>query len=575
MSLFNVREWSNFRRSSVRRPWYWPVYAIQLAALVYRRFSNSRSLRRQSQPHLGLKQRPEWLKPFDLRAGRSEGAPSFPDYAAMQCFAASALPESPFLPDSTDPEAQLAKHRWGNCLLATLVEGELAKESLSYVRAWLAQPPEKHDAAWETYSCCERVANLAVLIATRPTCRALMSDETLSAFFQSSAEWIDSRLEYYGLERTNNHLLNNARALVIAGRVLSNPEMVAEGLQIFARMSRELFGESGFLRERSSHYQFVVANWLFDVLHFARGTDASCGAGAEAFGELEILGQRVASATAKLIALLGDQPTHVGDISPDAHPRWTVARLRLLYPERLLLNESDFVEHDRWPMLKQGDCGLVGSPLPDVFPFDYASHGHQDLASFIWIHRGYLLLVDAGRSSYAKTDDAKFQCSPAAHNTLTINALAPLSESLLDAGLWLPATYAAAVIKAHVDIDGFAIDHAGFSRIPGVEAHQRDVRMLADGLTVRDAIAGSAAVDVEIYWHFPPGFVPQGEGAVQGDGLSLEVLSDIKEATLSWQEYPFSKGYGELLPAPMLTMKGRIDLPCTISTHFKVIPCAV
>ena len=574
MSLFNVREWSNFRSSSVRRPWHWPAYAIQLVSLVYRRFSNSRSLRRQSQPHLGLKQRPEWLKPFDLRAGRSERTLSFPHYPVMPAVALSSLPGSPFLPDSTDPEAQLARHRWGNCLLATLVEGELATEALSDVRTWLVKPPEKSDAAWETYSCCERVANLAVLMAARPGCRSLTNDEMLSAFFQSSAEWIESRLEYYGMARTNNHLLNNARALVIAGHVLSNQAMLAEGLLIFARMSRALFGESGYLRERSSHYQFVVANWLFDVLHFARATEADCGAGAEALAELEILGQRVASATAKLIAVLGDLPTHIGDISPDAHPRWTVARLRLLYPERLVLSEPDFVEKDRWPMVRRGDCSLVASPLPDFYPFDYASHGHQDLAGFIWVHQNQLLLVDAGRSSYAITDDAKFQCSPAAHNTLTINALAPLSASLLDAGLWLPATYAAAAIKARVEIDGFTIDHSGFSRIPGVGGHQRDVRMLADGLTVRDEISGNAAVDIEIYWHFPPGFVPLGDGSVQGEGLSLEVMSDITEATFNWQDYPFSKGYGEVLPAPMLTLKGRIDLPCTISTHFKVIPCA-
>lgn len=512
--------------------------------------------------------------PFDLRAGKSEGGLCFPDYAAMPFLAASALPGSPFFPDSTDPEAQLAQHRWGNCLLATLAGGELAAEALSDVQTWLANPPEKSDAAWETYSCCERVANLAVLMATRPACRSLIRNEMLSVFFQSSAEWIDSRLEYYGMARTNNHLLNNARALVIAGRVLSNQAMLAEGLLIFARMSREIFGESGYLRERSSHYQFVVTNWLFDVLHFARATEADCGAGAEAFAELEILGQRVASATAKLIAVLGDLPTHLGDISPDAHPRWTVARLRLLYPERLVLSEPDFVESDRWPMVQRGDCSLVASPLPDFYPFDYASHGHQDLASFIWVHQNRLLLVDAGRSSYAKADDAKFQCSPAAHNTLTINALAPLSESLLDAGLWLPATYAAAAIKARVDIDGFTIEHSGFARIPGVEAHQRDVRMLADGLTVRDEIGGNVAVDLEIYWHFPPGFVPVGDGSVQGDCLCLEVMSDVKEATSSWQDYPFSKGYGEVLPAPMLMLKGRIDLPCTISTHFKVIPCA-
>lgn len=577
MSLLNPREWGNFRRATLRRPWQWPGYAVSLARLIGRRALSSTWLRCRKAPHQGLKRRPEWL-PVALPADAPKAcsALAWPRYEVPGATHCNPSLPPPNLAGLDDPEALLARHRWGGCLFATLAGGDAEAAALREVSAWLAAPPERQHAAWETYSCCERVVNLAVLLTARPACQAAIDAETLHRFFTESLAWIDSRLEYYGLARTNNHLLNNARAIVVGACLLGDQAALAKGLQIFARMSRELFSPAGFLRERSSHYQLVVANWLFDVLHFARHAAPVSAPAQEALLELEALGGRVAAASHCLVQWLGDIGTHVGDISPDAHPAWTLRRLYMLYPERLAGDGGEALSAGEWLLAGRGGNRLVACAFPADFPFPYAHHGHQDLGSFVWIHDGRLMLADAGRSTYAGGNLACFQSGPAGHNTLTVDGLGPLSESLLNAGQWLPRPYAAAKVRIQAEADGFVASHDGFARIPGVGAHRRSVQLVAEGLVVEDHLDGDAEVALEMYWHFPPGFAAAAETAVTGHGVRVDVVASIGALApvAVWQDYPFAAAYGETAAAAMLTLQATVRLPSTISTVFRVAPCA-
>lgn len=576
MSLLNSREWGNFRRVTLRSPWHWPGYALSLARLIGRRALNNTRLLYRRAPHLGLKLRPEWLPTtLPVDAPRAGSALVWPRYEIPSVTHSSPLPQAN-LAAQNDPEAFLARHRWGDCLFATLAGGDAEVAALREVSEWLAVPPEKQHEAWETYSCCERVVNLAVFLAARPQYQAAIDSETLRHFFAESLAWIDSRLEYYGLARTNNHLLNNARAMVVAASLLGNQAALVRGLQIFARMGCELFSSAGFLRERSSHYQLVVANWLFDLLHFARHAVPMGSPAQGVLRELDALGERVAAASSCLVQWLGDSGTHIGDISPDAHPAWTLRRLQMLYPERLAGHGCEARSGGDWLLAGGGRNRLAASAFPAVFPFLYAHHGHQDLGSFVWIHDGRLMLADAGRSTYAGCEMALFQSGPAGHNTLTVDGLGPLSESLLDAGQWLPRPYATATVHMKAEADSFSVNHDGFARIPGVGAYRRSVRLVSEGLIVEDHLDGDAEVVLETYWHFPPGFVPAGETAVVGCGLRVDIDASIDtlRLLLAWKEYPFAAAYGETAAATMQIMRVTVCLPATISTVFRVTPCA-
>ena len=70
------------------------------------------------------------------------------------------------------------------------------------------------------YSAGERLTNLLVFLAAMPTAeRARFVTPRLCEFLRESVAWIFRHVEYYGRTETNNHVLNNARALVVGGSV--------------------------------------------------------------------------------------------------------------------------------------------------------------------------------------------------------------------------------------------------------------------------------------------------------------------------------------------------------------------
>ena len=54
----------------------------------------------------------------------------------------------------------------------------------------------------------------------------------------------------------------------MAGAATGNEAAVTAGMKIFREWLPRLIMNGGFLRERSSHYQLVVLNWLMDAWHF-------------------------------------------------------------------------------------------------------------------------------------------------------------------------------------------------------------------------------------------------------------------------------------------------------------------
>ena len=134
---------------------------------------------------------------------------------------------------------------------------------------WIEINTDTDQQAWEPYSAGERVANLLVFLASMPLeQRPGQLAPTLTRFLDDSIDWICRHLEYYGSLETNNHILGNARALIIGGVARDNAAAIDAGMRIFRKWLPELIMSGGFLRERSSHYQLIILNWLMDAWHF-------------------------------------------------------------------------------------------------------------------------------------------------------------------------------------------------------------------------------------------------------------------------------------------------------------------
>ena len=64
-------------------------------------------------------------------------------------------------------------------------------------------------------------------------------------------------------------MVNNARAIYLAGVSFDCPEWKELALTIIELGVPLVVTEDGFLREGSSHYQFLFTRWLLEIYYFA------------------------------------------------------------------------------------------------------------------------------------------------------------------------------------------------------------------------------------------------------------------------------------------------------------------
>lgn len=575
MTGLHPQEWPNFLRASIARPWHLPRLGLELGSLITRRVVGQVQQRRLAGTHIGVKIRPSWLDAAPLQFPPSSTPLTLPPYPARP-FDASW--DDRYQPVSTDhdPEAYFAQHRWVDCVGALGGDSARVEAVVRQALDWIASAPLRADRAWEPYSTSERVVNLAVLLAARPVTLTPAEHTTVCTFVTDSLQWIDARLEFYGSGRTNNHILNNARALVVGGVVVGCAQAAARGLRLFEVMIPELFGPDGCLRERSSHYQVIVTQWLLDARHFARAA-ALDDEGRRHLGRLDAAATTAAAATAWLRDAGRGRDLHIGDISPDMTPAWSNARLGCLYPDAGA-PAPRVSRLDDWIAVDAHGQSIVAclpaASHPDLRP----THGHQDLGAFVWLIGDTPVLVDTGRSHYTDSPATRVQLGPDGHNSLVINGFAPIAASVLTSGRWCPEPYAHATVSADVLPAGFVLRHDGFARVTGVGAHQRHVTVTDDALTVEDQIDGTGAITLETYWQFPPG---AGQGATATAVTVGEWTIDVTATSSGGARPDISLGpsvcasaYGREVPGLRVRHRWQVSLPCTVQTTFRRRTCA-
>jgi Heparinase II/III-like protein len=564
-----------------RHPAFLLRHARALTGAVLRRLRTRLRLRLAG-THQGSKLRPPWLDIEALAAATGAtgvtGAlmlPPYPDGTAVKSCAA--VLASPLTSDSADPEDYLAAHRWGTLTQSLLAGMADREERLRECLRWADSHTDKADPAWEPYSACERVANLLVYLAaaqSRGYAQSLPAG--LRRFVQDSLGWILRHVEYYGPRQTNNHILNNARAIVMAASALGESQALAAGMQIFRQFLPRLIMDGGFLRERSSHYQIIVLNWVLDAWWFL-GV-----AGSASESDRSFLGdylQRMIAASAIVCARGTTLLALVGDVSPDLTPAQSLARMKLLYPDLWpAAQQSPLAAQltDGWFRVVAGESVLVGNFPAGPFPAAFPTHGHSDLTGFAWLRAGREVLVDRGRYRYAADAISRFQSCAAGHNVPLVNGFAPLCESLVSQGHWWPLPYAAAQLTACTDHGSVTLVHDGFARATPVARHARRVSLEPEALVVVDSFDGAGTVELAFCWHFGDGFetfdaehltvsAPDASVTLRVEGAAGAPRAELMDAqSCGWM----SRAYGERQPALGVCLRWRVPLPARIATRF-------
>ncbi len=368
----------------------------------------------------------------------------------------AACPEDALLPGTPpwegrydDPEELFRVHRfgWALTLLASGVSDAGLVRLLEMADTWRSSHPcEEGKPGWDSYSVAERLVHWLFLISAAKR-RGLPEGELfgrLEASLRENAKFLLGHLEFRG-GSTNNHLVNDARALYLAGVCLSDIRLRETGRKILEFGARNIFTSSGFLREGSTHYHLLLTRAFLEVMWAG-----------QAAGDDE-LWKRLrdpAAAMVRAAAFLQrrDDLALVGDVSPDFPPEFH--RGVAAVGARLLGQGSPPLPRERgWHSLL---TEAAGAPLtagatqnvsrkesyPDagfhrfvcedwalflyLNPLGYVpswSHGHADILGFVLHFRDMPLIVDSGRSTYLDNPLGRYGRSGRSHSAVLVDGL--------------------------------------------------------------------------------------------------------------------------------------------------------
>jgi len=496
------------------------------------------------------------------------------------------------LSDPHDIETTFYQNRFSFCISALLSDDiDLNVKSFKQVNDFLSLNPtcDPSKPRDETYSVCERLANFTFLMSSKGQINFDNLKCNYTNFYIQSTKLIINNLENYNSNRVNNHILNNARALVVSGVVLGSSEIVEYGLYIFHHYIPILFRKNGTLREGSTHYQIIIMNWLLDVIKFSSFIELSKKSKYYLDELLEV------SLNAKWLTnflvknILDHQPLFIGDISPDLDPVTSASRLIILYPEFFTgssIKNHCFQRIDDWIIFSDGRTQIISRVSSDNYPPKWPTHSHSDLTHIIWIFCGFPILIDAGRFSYKKDELSLTQISAAGHNVVLINSVGPIAESLTYGGYWCPSPYSTVTANCIIESNNSCeISHNGYCGIDNLDHHSRRINIHGDGITIYDVFSGYSHVEVNFLWNFPEGFqfkrITNCKYLLFSDKIQVELTFDFGEnegnkISIEFIPFKYSTQYSSNNNGNTLSLK-IIDvmLPSNFSTNFRVISCAV
>lgn len=272
-------------------------------------------------------------------------------------------------------------------------------------------------AADDAYSASERICNVVIYVNKNMSLSIKQGNKLRNLLFKDVSN-IERKIECYGVSRTNNHLLNNIRALLVIGASFKDSNYVSKMVSILNEKVINIINDDGCLREGSSHYQKIVTRWVCDICISLKSVK---NRHANYYNEL--LEKMINISIFQSLGRNHRDPI-IGDVSPDFTPSFTSNYLGILKDGG---NDSDRCVQN-W-MSNDGDWIKYTSKGYDVIAHvesnphrPRADHSHADSLSFVAAYSDKDIVVDLGRRTYMSNSHEFMQATESNyHNSININ----------------------------------------------------------------------------------------------------------------------------------------------------------
>ena len=470
---------------------------------------------------------------------------------------------------SPDPEVALSRDRLGWMIQMAVDDRASAWQA---VGAWLMARWESGTACRDAYSVSERLSNLILMWNIEAPPEPV--EEKMLRLMAQDADHLLTHIEYHGDSKTNNHVLNNARALILFGAFTSSVRFYEAGCSLLASELPKHVLVDGILREGSSHYQWVVSRWVVEIACTFHAKDDA------RFLQLQSMLEKMLDAceAMKLGSSGNNYLPLVGDISPDFPPALYDGLTYFGYAlidcgeaipsgnqpggglwSSLFVGRSKPSDGGVWLACDKSWARVTAGPWSVLTHADRqvhdnrATHGHHDLFSFELAYGGTPLIVDPGRKSYlAARDSEDAGILEEWHNTIMVNqcrtGFVPRGYMPVS---WLKQWRSGPELEA--DEAGLAIRLDAPREIPGVSRVQRTIDCSAPNqLVIVNQVSrtSSRAIDVLLVLYIM--------GRVREEDGRVEIDCGDKHFSLSWT------GLGRpLMRAASRYVSYGIAEPCT------------
>lgn len=423
------------------------------------------------------------------------------------------------------------------------------------MRSWMGANPPGTPVAWHPYPTAMRL--------THALTAGHVWDADVQASLYRQAGWLARTMESY---HPGNHLIENARALVLAGEHFAGhgeaDAWAARARAVIRRETPDQVLADGAYFERSPMYHALMLHAWCDVLN------ATPPAHPDASG----LASTVRAMAGALVSMChpDGQIALFNDATLEIAPPPSAL---LDYAERLVGAAERTPGHlpaaGLYRLAADGatvlaDFGAIG---PDYLP----AHAHADILSFEASFGGLRFVTDTGVSEYAGARRAWDRGTPA-HNTVSVDGRdqAEVWSSFRVARRWPPTAVSVGAADGVTRLRGL---FDGWSHLVGDGlAHRREMILDAGArcLTVVDDVSGTGAHDVVARLHLHPEVTvrPDADGYLLArDGVTVRLR--VTHGAARWTRTRYSPRFGSAIERDCLEVSApQAPARLAVRLHF-------